>query len=150
MKTTKLAPYSVSPALQRLFAYSALAAFVLPVGYEVYMAAVQYSTNPNLSAYYWVTIYMLVAPILFFKIAYLLSDKKKSKQARIFISVFLAASGMFALTAINTFVNQLMISLTIVFNDAFWGWLIFEVVTTLTVVALYGLLLLALKRKSGF
>lgn len=136
--------------MQRLFVYSALAAFVLPVGYDVYMAAVQYSSNPNLSSYYWVMIYMLAAPILFFAIAYFLSDKKKPAQSRLFVSCFLAACGMFTLVALNTLFSHLMISLTLVFSDAFWDWFNFQLGSAAIVIGFYTVFLMVLKRKSGF
>jgi hypothetical protein len=146
MSKTKLAPFSVSPALQRLFVYSALIAFVVPSGYQIYMAASQYASNPNLSSYYWIALYGILAPVLFFVIAYWLSDKKKTLSARLFFSTFLAACGMMLLVAVETLVSQVLIGLTLAFSDAFFDWLWFEICTIAVLTLAYTALLVTLKR----
>lgn len=150
MKTVKTVPYSVPPVLQKAFVYSAFAAFAVPAFYQVYQAVMQYASNPNLSSYYWVAAYMLVAPILFFVLAYLLSDRRKPVFSRIFVSTLMSVVGMMVLIALDTFVNQVVMITLRVFSDAFWDWFIFELELVAATLGAYTLFLLALKRSGKF
>lgn len=146
MAKSKMAPFSISPALQRLFVFSALAAAIVPMTYQMYMAATQYASNPNLSAYYWIMLYGILSPILFFIVAYMFNDKNKPASGRIFFSVFLATCGMMTLVALDTVVSQSLAALSIAFSDAFWGWFWLQMGMVAIVTVAYATLLAVLKR----
>lgn len=150
MKTTKLASYSVTPALQRIFVYSALLAYLTTTVYELFMALSQISSNPNLSSYYWVSVYAILCPILFFAIAYALSDKKSKRSARVFIGALLATSGTLALSAVSSLFAHIINAAKITLSTGFWDWFGLQVGIATAFLIAYALVLVALRRTGRF
>lgn len=151
MKSNKSTDYAVSPAIQRIFVYSALAGYLVTTVYEIVMATIQISSNPNLSSYYWVGVYSIILPLIFFVVAYWLSNKKNKYPVRIFASTLLATSGMFAVLASNSLVNHLIVaSRSTVFASGFWGWFGLQLVIATVFLVVYVLVLLWLRRSNRF
>jgi hypothetical protein len=140
MAFKKLAPFSVSSAFQKTIIAAALAAFVVDVYSVVEPAITQLSTNPNLSAYYWMGTLLVIAPIVMFALMYVLGGKKN----RFFSATLLTVVGMIVLHALGLLVERAANALSL--TTGFWDWYAMNVITTVAGIAGYAYLVFSLKR----
>jgi hypothetical protein len=124
-KVTKTKGYTVSPLVQWVFIGVVVAFFSLQAAQTLYFMIRQFPSNHNFSGFYWLVMYTLLMPLVFFVAAYWINPGRHSRRVRLFQGLFLGVTGVTLGQMLNQGLSQVLFLAKLPINSSFWQYLLY-------------------------